>query len=93
MLRKHVARINRKYEGPALPRPIAPPPVSPRLFMEEYLTGDVVENEQGTHFQTEKLYERHKRYGSVDVSSLIELPHDRASRDSFHHHTSAEGVA
>ena len=44
--------------------------------MEEYLTGEVVENEQGKHFQTEKLYEHHKRYGSVDVGSLIELPHD-----------------
>ena len=47
-----------------------------RLFIEEFLTGEVVENDQGTHFQSEKLYDRHKRYGSVDVSSLIELPHN-----------------
>ena len=44
--------------------------------MEEYLTGEVVENEHGSHFQTEKLYDRHKRYGSVDIDSLIALPED-----------------
>lgn len=77
-LRQKVARIDRKYSGPRpIARPIAPPPLAtPRLFMEEYLSGEVVENEKGLHFQTEKLYDRFKRYGSVDVGSLIELPHD-----------------
>ena len=76
-LRQRIARIDRKYAGPAPPRPAVPPPSSgPRLFIEEYLTGEVVENEHGKHFQTEKLYDHFKRYGSVDVGSLIELPHD-----------------
>jgi uncharacterized protein YprB with RNaseH-like and TPR domain len=30
----------------------------------------------GTHFETEKLYERHRRHGSMDLSNLIELPDD-----------------
>jgi hypothetical protein len=76
-LRQRVARIDRKYADPRPPvRPPAPQLATPRLFMEEYLSGEVVENEQGKHFQTEKLYDRFKRYGSVDVGSLIELPHD-----------------
>jgi uncharacterized protein YprB with RNaseH-like and TPR domain len=75
-LRQRIARINHKYAAPLAPRPALPPPVSPRLFIEEYLTGEVFENEHGKHFQTEKLYEHHRRYGSIDVGSLIDLPHD-----------------
>ena len=74
-LRQRIARIDRKYAAPdATARPAAPS--SPRLFIEEFLTGEQVENEHGMHFQTEKLYEHYKHYGSVDVGSLIELPHD-----------------
>jgi uncharacterized protein YprB with RNaseH-like and TPR domain len=75
-LRQRVARINHKYESPA-PRPAPPSKLEDgRLFIEEYLSGEVVENDLGKHFQSEKLYDRHKRYGSVEVGSLIELPHD-----------------
>ena len=76
-LRQKLAAINRKYEPIGAPRPAPkPPPPSARLFVEEYLTGEVIENEHGPHFQTEKLYEHYKPYGTVDVGSLIELPHD-----------------
>lgn len=75
-LRQKLAAINRKYEPIGQPRPAPPPPAAPRLFVEEYLSGEEVENADGKHFQTEKLYEHYKPYGSVDVGSLIELPHD-----------------
>ncbi len=76
-LRKRVARIDAKY-APGNPHAIARPKPSPapRLFVEEFLTGEVVENSLGQHFQTSKLYERHKRYGSMDISDLAEMPND-----------------
>ena len=40
------------------------------------MTGEVVETPFGQHFETERLYERHRRHGSMDISSLIELPED-----------------
>jgi uncharacterized protein YprB with RNaseH-like and TPR domain len=44
--------------------------------VEEWLGGEVVETAHGRHFETEKLYERHRRHGSADIGSLSELPHD-----------------
>ena len=71
-LRQTVAGIDRKYAG--LPKP----PPAPRTsgFVEELLSGEVVETPFGKHFETEKLYPRHQRYGSYEISDLIELPHD-----------------
>lgn len=40
------------------------------------MSGAVVETAAGAHFETERLYERHKQYGSVEISSLIDLPAD-----------------
>src|SRR5260370_17426583 len=40
------------------------------------ISGNVVTTGQGEHFETEKLYQRHRRHGSMDISSLIELPDD-----------------
>jgi len=54
----------------------SPPPSSSRGFVEELLTGEVVETPHGKHFETEKLYARHQRHGSYDISDLIELPPD-----------------
>ncbi len=77
VLRRKVARIDKKYaEGP----PVQPAPASDkrpaRYFVEEWLSGEVVETPLGTHFETERLYERHRRHGSMDISSLNELPGD-----------------
>ncbi|HKD05171.1 MAG TPA: ribonuclease H-like domain-containing protein [Bryobacteraceae bacterium] len=47
-----------------------------RGFVEDLLTGEVVENTHGKHFQTEKLYARHRRHGSFDISDLIGLAPD-----------------
>ncbi len=87
-LRKRVARIDRKYAvagaRPAAAQPSASgeglaarwddPPS--RYFVEEMLSGEVVQTPHGEHFETEKLWERHRRHGSMDISDLAELPED-----------------
>ena len=40
------------------------------------MTGEVVHTPHGEHFETERLWERHRRHGSVDISALAELPDD-----------------
>ena len=71
-LRQTVAGIDRKYSPPPI-RKFEPNPAG---FVEELLSGEVVETPFGKHFETEKLYARHKRHGSYEISGLIELPHD-----------------
>jgi uncharacterized protein YprB with RNaseH-like and TPR domain len=78
-LRRHVARIDRKYAGNS--KPPSPARSTDRLrparyFVEEWLSGEEVENVHGKHFETEKLYERHRRHGSLGISDLTELPAD-----------------
>ncbi len=75
-LRRKIARIDRKYaDGPPTP----PQPVDHRpahYFVDEWLSGEVVETPFGSHFETERLYERHRRHGSMDISNLLEMPQD-----------------
>ncbi len=40
------------------------------------MSGEVVRTVHGEHFETEKLWERHRRHGSVDISDLADLPVD-----------------
>jgi len=90
-LRRTVATIDRKYATlPASPPAVlsAPPlgewedspavitPESPSDFVDEILTGEVIETPLGKHFETEKLYQRHKRYGTYEISDLLDLPPD-----------------
>lgn len=72
-LRRQMARIDRKYVEPAAAKQ-APP--KPGRFIEELLTGQVVRTSLGEHFETEKLWERHRRHGSVGIAELAELPED-----------------
>ena len=76
-LRKRIAKIDRKY---ASQRPAAvarwPDWRPARYFVEEILSGEVVSTPHGAHFETERLYERHRRHGSMDISTLIDLPED-----------------
>ncbi len=66
-LRRTVATIDRKYAG----LPCSPPPAPPTTgFVEGLLAGEVVETPFGKHFETEKLYARHERHGSYDISDL-----------------------
>ena len=44
--------------------------------VEEWLGGEVIETAHGRHFETEKLYESHRRHGSADIGSLAQLPQD-----------------
>jgi uncharacterized protein YprB with RNaseH-like and TPR domain len=74
-LRRKMARIDRKYAGG--PPAAAPSDSRPaRYFIEQWMSGEVVETPHGRHFETERLYERHRRHGSMDISSLLELPDD-----------------
>ena len=45
-------------------------------FIEDLLSGQVVETPAGKHFETEKLYASHQRHGSYEISDLHELPPD-----------------
>jgi hypothetical protein len=70
-LRERLARIDRKYAE----APPAAPQVE-RCSIEQLVSGEVVRTPHGEHFETEKLWERHRRHGSVDISDLAELPAD-----------------
>jgi uncharacterized protein YprB with RNaseH-like and TPR domain len=79
LLRQRVARIDRKYADAAASPPPAPAPPRPRDttgFIEELISGELVATPLGEHFETGKLWERHRRHGSMDISSLAELPAD-----------------
>lgn len=68
-LRQRVARIDRKYEGAVPVRPLPrPAPAN--------LPGEEVETSFGRHWEMEKLYERHRRHGSYEISDLADLPCD-----------------
>ena len=78
ILRRRIARIDRKFANatpapPPQPRPEFKPA---RYFVEEWLSGEEVRTPHGCHFETERLWERHRRHGSIDISSLQELPPD-----------------
>lgn len=76
-LRRRIARIDRKWAGSAPERPRVQPDLRPaRYFVEELMSGEVVRTPCGEHFETEKLFERHRRHGSMDISNLHELPAD-----------------
>jgi uncharacterized protein len=69
-LRRTVARIDRKYAGEK------PAPRPPAARVEEVLSGSVVSTPYGEHFETERVWERHRRHGCVDISDLAELSGD-----------------
>jgi uncharacterized protein YprB with RNaseH-like and TPR domain len=73
-LRKRIARIERR---PAEPRPQASRESHPtRYLIEQFMSGEVVRTPLGEHFETERIWERHRRHGSVDISDLNGLPED-----------------
>lgn len=79
MLRRKIARIERKYASPASPK-ASPPSLEderPRHYsIEQWMSGEVVDTPHGQHFETERLWERHRRHGSMDIDALLELPPD-----------------
>ena len=78
-LRRRIAKIDSKYARqpqPARVREEQPDRGPVRYFVEEYLSGAEVETPAGRHFETERLFERHRRHGSMEISTLEELPRD-----------------
>lgn len=76
-LRKRIARIDRKYSRPTANR--QPPKANrqqPIPAPEDWLEGEEVATPLGAHYQTERLYERHRRHGSVGIVDLEALSHD-----------------
>jgi uncharacterized protein YprB with RNaseH-like and TPR domain len=81
-LRRRIAQVDRKFAGPAAAGlPVAPGAATRRVaattqFIHELMSGEVVRTPHGEHFETEKVWERHRRHGSVEISDLAELPED-----------------
>lgn len=79
-LRQRIAAIDGKYAfRKSAPSVLAEAPRErkwSRSFIEEWSEGEVVGNEFGAHFQTERLYPGHRTHGSADIGALAELPHD-----------------
>jgi len=83
MLRRRIASIDRKWEAqpsvgrtPACDAAFISDVRPARYFIEEIMTGEVVHTAWGEHFETEKLFEAHRRHGSMEISNLHELPAD-----------------
>jgi uncharacterized protein YprB with RNaseH-like and TPR domain len=75
-LRQRIAKINKKYSGSRFQQP-APKPAKPeRYFVEQWLSGCEVDTGHGCHWETERLYERHRRHGSIGISDLDDLTGD-----------------
>jgi uncharacterized protein YprB with RNaseH-like and TPR domain len=75
-LRRQIARVDRKYaRGRGAPCPRHAPRPS-RCRIEELLSGEVVRTRSGSHFETERIWERHRRHGSVGFADLEDLPAD-----------------
>jgi hypothetical protein len=77
-LRRRIARVDRKYADSSPPP--APVPSRERVasgaYVQDLISGAVVSTPCGQHFETEKLWERHRRHGSMDISALADLPDD-----------------
>ena len=82
-LRQRIAAIDTRFatkfsgqrSAPAS-APVLPEGKWARSFIEDWSEGEVVSNEFGPHFQSERLFPGHKAHGSADVGALAELPHD-----------------
>lgn len=81
LLRQRIAAIDTKFALSAA----SPAPANTangvqfrfaRSFIEEWSEGEVVANDFGAHFQTERLFPKHRYHGSADIGALAELPHD-----------------
>jgi uncharacterized protein YprB with RNaseH-like and TPR domain len=73
-LRKRIARIETR---PPTPRRETRRESHPsRYLIEQFMSGEVVRTPLGEHFETERVWERHRRHGSVDISGLGALPDD-----------------
>ncbi|MGB6942367.1 MAG: ribonuclease H-like domain-containing protein [Bryobacteraceae bacterium] len=74
-LRRRIAKIDRKYTRPAAEAP-TPKPQPSIPTPEDWLQGKEVETAHGVHYETERLYERQRRHGSIGIVDLEDLSHD-----------------
>lgn len=80
LLRRRIQQIDRKYakaQSESEKERRAPPARSDlplHYFLDEWMSGEVAETPYGTHFETERLYPRYRRHGTMDLSHLAELP-------------------
>ncbi len=74
-LRKRIARIDKKYTRPTTKPPIVKPQ-PPIPAPEDWLQGEEVASAHGVHYETERLYERQRRHGSVGIVDLEGLSPD-----------------
>jgi uncharacterized protein YprB with RNaseH-like and TPR domain len=73
-LRRRIAKIDKKYANPR-PSPVRPRPQIPSEDVpDHHFPFQEVETEFGRHYETEKLYERHRRHGSIGIADLEHLP-------------------
>jgi len=72
-LRRRIAKIDRKFAKPRVSQP--PPPAPSPEPLDDHYPFEEVETTHGRHFETEKLYERHRRHGSIGIADLEHLPH------------------
>lgn len=75
-LRRRIAHVDRKYVGTRGAGAVKHAPRPARQAIEELLSGEVVRTRYGCHFETERLWERHRRHGSVGIADLNDLPAD-----------------
>jgi uncharacterized protein YprB with RNaseH-like and TPR domain len=81
-LRERIGEIDRKYAHRTQSERTSGER-QPRLaYLESWLGGGIVHTGFGCHFETEKLYERHRYHGSADIGALSDLPHDLLDRIS-----------
>ena len=79
-LRQTVARIDHKYANLPCPDRDARVPRESESdtarpgFVEELLSGEIVETPFGKHFETGRLYANDQRHGSYELCGLAELP-------------------
>src|ERR1039458_9524068 len=76
-LRRRIAKIDRKYAKPRT-RPNQQPATSNQQPAD--YPWQEVETAHGRHFETEKLYERHRRHGSIGITDLEDLPNNLLHR-------------
>ena len=74
-LRKRMARIDKKYTSRRAKQPIAKSQ-QPIPAPEDWLEGEEISNSHGKHYQTERLWERHRRHGSIGIVDLEGLSSD-----------------
>ena len=86
-LRKRIAKIDDRYaKGGAAPAPVPVKALGEnhelferrpeKYFIEEWSSGREVETDHGRHYEIDRLFERHRRHGSVSIQDLEDLPLD-----------------